>query len=96
MTEHDTKSDTRTAFMAQGRARRERKEENAHDDSFWRSVGTMGTVGWSVSIPTALGVLLGRWLDGRAASGHVFMIFFMLVGVIVGCVIAWRTVREKM
>lgn len=83
-------------FLSELQRRRERKEENARDTSFWASVGTMGTVGWSVSLPTALGVLLGRWLDGRLGSGYVFMVFFLLVGVGAGCFIAWRMISEKM
>lgn len=86
----------REAFLSEVERRRRRKEQNAKDTSFWTSVGAMGTVGWSVSLPTALGTLLGRWLDGRLESGHVFMMFFMLVGLIVGCVIAWRMIAERM
>ena len=83
------------AFLEAVKARRERRKRNAEDNSFWLSVGSMGTVGWSVSVPTALGVLFGRWLDGRLDSGHVFMVFFMLVGLGVGCTMAWRLVSER-
>jgi len=55
----------------------------------------MGTIGWSVSVPTVIGVLLGRWLDGRLDSVPVFTIFLMLAGVGMGCVTAWRLVGEK-
>ncbi|MDP6525528.1 MAG: AtpZ/AtpI family protein [Kiritimatiellia bacterium] len=86
------------AFVSEVDTRRRRREEYERegDSSFWQSVGMMGTIGWSVSIPTALGVLLGRWIDGRLESAHVFMVFFMLVGLITGCVTAWRMVAEKM
>ncbi len=84
------------AFLSKVQQRHRQREKNERDKSFWASVGTMGTVGWSVSLPTALGVLLGRWLDGRMDSGYVFMVFFMLVGLVTGCVIAWRTISEKM
>lgn len=86
------------AFAAEVRSRRDRHERclREGDSSFWRSVGMMGTIGWSVSVPTALGVLLGRWLDGRLDSAHVFVVFFMLVGLGVGCVTAWRMISEKL
>jgi ATP synthase protein I len=85
-------------FAAAVRRRRERrdKEEQDGDDAFWGSVGMMGTVGWSVAVPTAGGVLFGRWLDGRLDAGHVFLVFFMLVGLGVGVYIAWRMIREKL
>jgi ATP synthase protein I len=87
----------RETFLSEVQRRRERHEEYVSDgdSSFWQSVGMMGTIGWSVSIPTALGVFLGRWLDGRLDSAHVFMVFFMLVGLITGCVTAWRMIEEK-
>jgi len=83
-------------FVSEVQRRRERREENARDSSFWTSVGMMGTVGWSVSLPTALGALFGRWLDGRLDSAHVFMVFFMLVGLAIGSLVAWRLISERM
>jgi ATP synthase protein I len=49
-----------------------------------------------VTLPTVAGVFLGRWLDGVLDSGQVFMVFFMLVGLGLGCFVAWRQVAEKM
>ena len=40
------------SFLREVRRQREQKERNEKDNSFWLSVGTMGTVGWSVSAPT--------------------------------------------
>jgi len=84
-------------FLAEVRRRRQRHEKHQRegDHSFWSSVGMMGTVGWSVSAPMAGGALLGRWLDGRLESGHVFMLFFLLVGLVLGSVVAWRLITEK-
>lgn len=85
-------------FLAEVRARRARHEKHRKegDASFWASVSAMGTIGWSVSVPTALGVLLGRWVDGRLESAHIFMVFCMLVGLGVGCFTAWRIISEKL
>ena len=77
------------------RRRRHQKYKREGDASFWSSVGMMGTVGWSVAVPMAGGALLGRWIDARADSGHVFMLFFLIVGGILGCVVAWRLITEK-
>ena len=88
----------RQDFLSEVKRRRERHErhEREGDPSFWSSVGMMGTIGWTVAVPTAGGVLLGRWLDGRLDAGHVFMVFFMLVGLGFGCVTAWRLISEKL
>ena len=98
MTAAGSRSGTRKEVFAR-EVRRRRDQHDKHvrdgDSSFWQSVGMMGTIGWSVAVPTVLGVLLGRWLDGRLDSAHVFMVFFMLVGLVTGCVTAWRMVAEK-
>jgi len=88
----------RSGFLTalERRQERHRKHVREGDSSFWSSVGMMGTIGWSVSLPTALGVLLGRWLDGRLGSAHVFMVFCMLVGLGAGCFTAWRMISEKL
>jgi len=87
----------RKAFLREVRKRRERRErsEREGDASFWSVVGTMGMVGWTVALPTAAGVLLGRWLDGTLEAGHVFMVFFMIVGLALGCIVAWRMIAER-
>lgn len=84
-------------FMSEVKKHRERREEYERDgdSSFWSVVGMTGTIGWSIMLPTAAGVLLGRWLDGRLESGNVFMMFFMLVGLAAGCIVAWRMIKEK-
>lgn len=85
-------------FAARVGRQRERKERYAREGnrSFWSSVGMAGTVGWSVALPMAAGALFGRWLDNRLDAGHVFMIFFLLVGVGAGCTIAWRLIAERL
>jgi len=97
--EPDSKAElSRSAFVAKVRERRDLRERHERDDgrSFWPSVGAMGTVGWSIALPLSAGALFGRWLDGRLQSGHVFMFFFMLVGLGMGCTIVWRMISERL
>jgi len=91
------RSKDRGRFVAEVRRRQERRarHERDGDPSFWQSVGMMGAIGWSIALPTAAGLLFGRWLDGKLASQHVFLVFFMLVGLGVGSFSAWRLVKEK-
>lgn len=85
-------------FVDEVKRRRQRHEKHRRegDPSFWSSVGMMGTIGFSIAVPTALGLLLGRWLDGRLDSGHTFMIFLMLVGLGLGMFTVWRLIREHL
>jgi ATP synthase protein I len=84
-------------FLNRLERKRERHETFLREGmkSFWSSVGTMGTVGWSIALPMAAGALFGRWLDGRLDSGYVFMFFFMFVGLGMGCFVVWRMIVEK-
>jgi len=57
-------------------------------------LGVFGIVGFSIAIPTLLGILLGTFLDKRSDSDISFTITLLFVGLIVGCVNAWRWVKE--
>ena len=99
MNKPDTETRSRErqdAFIGRVRQRRDLHEKHRREGlrSFWNSVGTMGTVGWSVSLPMAGGALFGKWIDSRLDSGYVFMFFFLFVGLGTGCAIAWRMISE--
>lgn len=57
-------------------------------------LGIFGIVGFSIAIPTLMGILLGTYLDKRTDSSISFTITFLFLGLIVGCVNAWRWVKE--
>jgi len=55
----------------------------------------MGMIGWSVTVPTLLGALLGAWLDKHHPSGHSWTLTLLLSGLVLGCWNAWHwTARE--
>lgn len=62
--------------------------------SFWRSLSVLGTVGWSIAVPAALGAWLGHRLDLHFESGVRFTLMLLFAGVTAGSVIAWRVVHE--
>ena len=63
-------------------------------ESFWRSLSVLGTVGWSIALPSVAGAWLGHRLDRRFDSGVRFTLMFLVAGVILGSIVAWRVVRE--
>ena len=72
--------------------RLERREPSS--ESFWRSLSVLGTVGWSIALPATAGAWFGHRLDLRLDSGVQFTLMFLVAGVMLGSVIAWRVVRE--
>ena len=80
-----------------GRKAARRLRARARRDSPWFWLGMLGLVGWSVAIPTVLGVLAGIWLDDVAPSGFSWTLSLLVVGLAVGLINAWYWVsRESM
>lgn len=63
--------------------------------SIWMGLGTMGIVGWSVAVPTLFGLLLGALLDKRFPLGFSWTLNLLIIGLLVGCIIAWRWVSKE-
>jgi ATP synthase protein I len=72
--------------------RLKRREPSAA--SFWRSLSVLGTVGWSIALPAAVGAWIGHRLDLHLESGVRFTLMLLTAGVMLGSVVAWRVVRE--
>jgi ATP synthase protein I len=76
----------------QTRKVRAREEKDKH---LWFGLGMMGTVGWSVAVPTVLGALLGRWLDAKLNDTASWTLTLLLIGIAVGCLNAYYWVRRE-
>jgi ATP synthase protein I len=58
-------------------------------------LGMFGLVGWSVAIPTVIGVALGVWLDQRYDTTTSWTLTGLFLGVVVGCLNAWYWVKRE-
>ena len=54
-----------------------------------------GLVGWSVTIPTLIGAALGLWVDKHYPSPYSWTLMLLLMGLIIGCLNAWRWVDSE-
>ena len=61
---------------------------------WWQGLGVLGSVGWMVVAPTLAGIALGRFLDGQFHSGIFWTLSLLLLGITIGCAVAWKTVKE--
>jgi ATP synthase protein I len=73
------------------RARREREQNRR----VWFGLGMFGLVGWSVAIPTLLGIALGVWIDMKYPGRVSWTLMLMFIGVILGCLNAWYWVQRE-
>lgn len=61
----------------------------------WFGLGMMGVIGWSVAVPTLIGVLLGVWIDINYPGPISWALTFLFVGLAVGCVNAWYWIKKE-
>lgn len=58
-------------------------------------LGMFGIVGWSIVVPTGIGIALGVYLDNRMQHGFSWTLTLLFTGVIIGCINAWYWVQQK-
>jgi len=75
----------------------QRKLRAQHNDkkSIWFGLGMMGIVGWTIAVPTLLGVALGIWLDKKYPESFSWTLSFLIIGLLVGCLVAWHWVSKE-
>jgi ATP synthase protein I len=74
---------------------RKMKARRNKSKGLWFGLGMMGMIGWSVAIPTLIGVAIGIWLDINY-QGHIsWTITFLFAGLAVGCINAWYWVERE-
>jgi len=52
----------------------------------WFGLGFFGLIGWSVTVPTLLGICLGSVLDDRFTGPPSWTLTCMLAGLTLGCI----------
>ena len=63
--------------------------------TIWLGLGMMGLIGWSVTIPTLLGAVVGLWLDKHYSVGFSWTLTMLLIGLFIGCINAWHWVTKE-
>ncbi|MFP3914077.1 MAG: AtpZ/AtpI family protein [Actinomycetota bacterium] len=74
-------------------ARRIRARRRSEGVWFW--LGMLGLIGWSVAIPTVLGVAFGLWLDRVAPASFSWVLSMLVMGLALGLLNAWFWVRRE-
>lgn len=90
----DRREDELVDAVRRQEARKARsRREGRHGLAF--GLGLFGLVGWSVAIPTLIGIAFGVWLDGRLSGPYSWTLMLLVVGVAIGCLNAWYWVRKE-
>ena len=93
----DKPDEDRAAFSRQigEKTARKLKARRHVTRTIWHGLGMMGLVGWSVAVPTLLGAALGLWLDRRYPGPHSWTLSLLLLGLLLGCLVAWHWVAKE-
>jgi ATP synthase protein I len=87
--------DQRLVHRVGQREQRKLRARRQRDRSVWFGLGMYGLVGWSVAIPTVLGVALGVWIDREHPSRLSWTLMLLFGGLVVGCWTAWYWVSRE-
>jgi ATP synthase protein I len=97
----DRKTDREEPWLDRFSDRVERKERRKlqarqrQHEGMWFGVGMFGLVGWSVVVPTLIGVALGMWIDAKWPSRYSWTLMMLFAGVVAGCLNAWYWVKRE-
>lgn len=76
-------------------AARRLKAQRHVTQTIWSGLGMMGLVGWSVAVPTLLGVVLGLWVDKHYPGNHSWTLMLLVIGLGLGCFNAWHWIAKE-
>ena len=86
--------DYKEKFVRTIEGKMNRKTAAESDSYLWMRV--FGIIGWSVVVPLVLGVALGMWIDKTVHLKVSFTLMLLLLGVILGCLNAWNSLKDMM
>lgn len=74
---------------------RKLKARREKENGIFFGLGMIGLVGWSVAIPTLIGIFMGVWIDNRFPSRYSWTLMLLFIGVVLGCLNAWFWVQQE-
>ncbi|MBU2534052.1 MAG: AtpZ/AtpI family protein [Alphaproteobacteria bacterium] len=89
----DDDTEVRSRIEKQAERQLRARREGRH--GLWFGLGMFGMVGWSVAVPTLIGVAIGWWLDEVAPQRFSWTLALLLAGVTVGAINAWYWVNRE-
>jgi ATP synthase protein I len=95
-TKEPSKDEPLLARRVGKKAERKLRAQRYVNRTVWLGFGMMGVIGWSVAIPTLIGVALGLWLDKNYPESFSWTLTMLIIGLLAGCLNAWYwVVRER-
>lgn len=88
LSDHDPEHEQLLDTVERSQARKLRsRREGRHGIA--RGLGASGIIGWSVAVPTLVGIAIGVWLDRRVDSDYSWTLVLLASGLVIGGITAW-------
>lgn len=87
--------DTSLSRQVGVKADRKLEAQQRVNKTIWFGFGWFGLIGWSVAMPTLLGIFAGLWLDSRYPSSYSWTLMLLIAGLMLGCWNAWHWVSDE-
>jgi len=97
MNNKENPKDIKRSFIEKIKRKEKRKlrAQRKKGQAIWFGLGLFGVIGWSVMVPTLIGIAVGIWAD-RRWPGHIsWTLTFLFAGIILGCLNAWYWVEKE-
>lgn len=75
--------------------RRKLHARSRESEGIWFGLGMIGLIGWSVAIPTVVGVAIGIWVDTTWETPFSWTLMLLAFGVALGAMNAWFWVQRE-
>jgi ATP synthase protein I len=77
------------------RAERKMRARRHSRRQVWSGLGMIGIIGWTIVIPTLVGIGIGVWLDKSHPGSHSWTLTLMIIGLFLGCLLSWQWVARQ-
>lgn len=61
----------------------------------WFGLGMFGLIGWSITVPTIIGIAIGIWLDQKWSGTISWVLTLLIIGLVIGCMNAWYWLKQE-
>jgi len=97
MNNKDRPKDINHSFIEKIERKEKRKlrAQRKKGQAIWFGLGLFGVIGWSVMVPTLIGIAVGIWADRKWPSQISWTLTFLFIGIILGCLNAWYWVEKE-
>ncbi len=91
----ETKNHQRLSEAVKTRAERRSQWQREGERSIGQNLAMIGALGWTIVLPTLIGIFAGRWLDRTFNMGIFWTLGLLVAGLALGCTLAWKRMHSE-